>query len=456
MKKQTNLILAVGLLLAAILCLSGCSGNWAPPYASLDQTGYNVSVRFDAGDGVFAGTKDVYIVDAFSFDNAITAEDGSMGFYLLSPDDPLREEGAFTVSRNGYFLAGWYTERSPRINDQGEPLDDYGVPTSESGRPQGYTYSGKWDFASDLLTVDPNGSYSSDTPVCTLYAAWIPYFNYMFYAVDSESGDVELLETSQSIDLELPEWSMKTGKLDLKKFPESDNKTFDAAYLSSDLSVPMTEKICGADQYVDYETGTTSTESISIYTTWLEGSWFKVYTAEQLFNNSYLDGNYMICADLDFSEEVWAPTLTKGKFVGTIIGNGHTISNVSVIQSDNAQMFGGLFGALDSGALIQDLNFENISYTISAGSRMQGAAFGLLAGSVATDAVLDHVSISGTLSISESCYPSSSYLIGLLCGSGEVTNVDLGSISCKVAEEESTKLTVTCEETGEVTLTFHE
>lgn len=453
MKRIKKFILAAGSLLAVILCLTACSGHWDAPYESLNQSGYNVSVRFDANGGVFAGTNDVYIIDVFNQESA-SADSG--GCYLLSPDDPIREEGAFAVSRTGYFLAGWYTQRSPRVNDQGEPLDDYGVPTSVSGREQGYSYSGKWDFSTDTLTVDAAKTYSADTPVCTLYAAWIPYFTYEFHAVDVEAGTSEQVGSVQSIDLEVPSWNESTGKLDMKKFPGRDGYTLDAAYLSSDLSVAMTEKIHGSSAYVDYESGTTSTEVIPIYTTWLEGSWFKIFTAKQFYSNSRLDGNYIICGDIDFADEVWSPTLTKGKFTGKIIGNGFTFSNIAVIQADNSQLFGGLFGALDAGAVIEGLTFENVSYTIQAGSRMQGAAFGLLAGSLSSDAALNDIAVSGTIYISEKCYPLPSYVIGLLCGSGNPGDVDLSAITCQTAEENSDLISVETAPDGTVSVTFHQ
>lgn len=449
MKKLIKICVSAGLLLMAILAATSCSGNWDPPYEDLNKNGYNVSVKFDANGGVFAGTNDVYIIDVF---NSADVTDGK-GVYLLSPDDPLRAEGAFSISRNGYFLAGWYTTREARVNDKGEALDDYGVPVAESGRPQGYTYGGKWDFESNTLSMEGGAVLDSATPVQTLYAAWIPYFNYEFY-VENENGEFELLDTEASINLEIPQWSEKTGKLDSKSFPEREGYTFDSVYLDKSKSEQLIENINGADKYVDYETGTTSTEKVCIYTTWLEGSWFKIYTADQMSANSRLDGNYILCADIDFTESVWSPVLAKGKFAGKIYGNGYTISNVNVVQADNSQLFGGLFGSVDSGAVIDNVQFENISYEISVGSRMQGATFGLLAGTVASDAVLTDVTVSGKLIIGASCYPQESYVIGLLCGSGTLSSVDSTNITCSVTEGVE-NITVTTEENGTVTVVFN-
>lgn len=426
-------------------------------YASIGEEGYCISVRFDANGGQFAGVNDVFIVDVFSLENALAVDADTAGFHLLTPEDPLRTGGkeGYTATRNGYFLAGWYTERSLRVDESGNALDDYGVPCSQSGRTQGYTYSGKWNFEEDLLTVETNGDYRAETPVMTLYAAWIPYINYEFYSVDAATGEAAYLETVQSVDLAIPEWNQKTGKLNMNNFPSQDGKTFDCAYLSADLSQPLTESVSAAEHYVDYETGTLNVESVAIYTTWLDGSWYKIFTAQQFCDNARLDGNYIICADLDFADAVWSPTLIKGAFTGTIQGSGHTFSNIAATQADNSQIYGGLFGTLDSGAVIEDLTLDNVQFTVSAGSRMQGACFGLLTGSVTSGAKLENVSVSGTLYISEKCYPQPDYTIGLLCGSGSPDGVNY-SIDCQTAEDNSEKISVSVDNDGSVTVTFAE
>ncbi len=449
MKRIIKLGVLLGLLLSAVLTATACSGNWDPPYEDLNKDGYTVSVKFDANGGVFAGTKDVYIVDAFNYSDAVSDK----GVYLLAPEDPLRAEGAFEISRTGYFLAGWYTERSPRVNENNQPLDDFGVLTSESGREQGYSYSGRWDFEKDTLSVEYGQSFDSAQPAMTLYAAWIPYFTFEFYAENSD-GSFALVDTSTAIELEIPVWNESTGKLDTNSFPLRDGFTFGSAYLDSDKTTALTEKINGAESFVDYNTGTTSTEKIAIYSTWLEGSWFKIYNAKQFYNNSRLDGNYILCADIDFADEVWSPTLTKGKFTGKILGNGYKISNVNVVQADNSQLFGGLFGSIDDSAVFENVSFENVTYEIGAGSRMQGATFGLLGGTISTEAVLTTVSVSGKLIIGKDCYPQNGYAIGLLCSTGGYEEIDISKISCVVSDN-ADNISAEIENDGTVTVIFN-
>ena len=452
MTKQIKFIVTALLVLSLTVCLSACSDNWEAPYASLQENGYNVSVRFDVNGGFFAGATDVSVVDVFSLDSGIKNADGTLGFWLLKPEDPARAQGSFAATKNGYFLAGWYRERTLRVDEKGQPLDEYGVLCAESGREQGYTYSGKWDFETDTLNVDPNTDLSADSPALTLYAAWIPYIQYEFYSMDP-SGEPVLLSTLQSVDLQIPEWNQKNGKLNMKDFPQIDGKTFDAAYLDSGLTQPLTDTIHGQDGYVDYATGTLNVEAIPIYTTWLEGSWYKIFTADQLSSNARLDGNYILMDDLDFSGSIWPALFVKGEFSGTIQGNGHTVTGIHAIQADNSRLHGGLFGSIAAGAVITDLTLTDVTVTIEAGSRMQGAAFGLLAGSVSADAVFGNVNISGDLLISNQCYPQSDYTVGLLCGIGAPTGISY-EISCAAAEEGSDAVTVTVHDDDSVTVTF--
>ena len=446
MKKISKLLCLSVLLLAVIACVTAC-GKWGDTYATLEGEGYTVSVRYDVGDGVFAGTNDVSVVDVYALDDMKTNANGEKYTYLLTPDDAARGQSAFSVSYNGHFLAGWYQERTPRVNDKGEALDEYGQLCSVSGKEQGYVYAKPWDFEKPL-TVDPKGDYSASENYMTLYAAWVPYFNFEFYTVD-ENGVAALLETVQAISLDLPEWNEKTGKLDMKKFPEADGMTFEAAYMDANLTEASPETLTGT---WDPATGTSTTDTIKVYTTWMEGDWFRIYTAEQFYSNSRLGGNYILCADLDFSTAVWSPTLANGVFTGKIIGNGHKISNVTVEQADISAYYGGIFAGLSETAELRDVIFENVTYKIGAGSRMQGVSFGLLAGTVTDGATFENVAVGGSLVVGANCYPGD-YTIGLVCGQGSAAGVDHSGIIAS-AEEGSSITVETNTDTGVVTVTF--
>ena len=448
-------VFALALILAAAGCFTACA-QWKTPYKTLDKDGYTVSVRFDANGGSFANSpEDVYVIDVFNINSMKQDADGNRVTPLIAPDNPSREDKAFGISKNGYFFAGWYSSREARVDENGNALDEFGIPTSQSGREQGYIYSGLWDFENDLLKVDPSKEYSSEESVMTLYAAWIPYVNYEIYAPGAD-GQFEKLESVSAIELVLPQWNEKTGKLDMKRFPEIDGKTLDKVYLDEQMTEMAPATVKGD---VDYENGTTLTQTVKLYTTWLDGDWYRISNANQLYKIADLDGHYLISADLDFENEVWPSAFSGGAFKGGFYsadGNKYKISNVSVVQGNISTQNGGLFATLESGATFENIEFENVTYTLKTGSRKPDASFGLLAGKAASDVILDGVSVSGKIVVSDDCYANNNYVVGLLFGTGYNGQIDISSIDCEVDGDE-TKITVDVDrESGSVTLTFAE
>jgi len=445
------------LIVSAIVALTACS-KWEKPYTNADADGYTVSVRFDANGGMFAGTNDVFLVDVFHPATAPKNNSGKAEIALIAPDDSRRESNAFEVSNTGYFLAGWYRERTPRTDENGAALDVDGNLCSVSGKEQGYVYGGRWNFDKDRLQVDPNGTYTSSEPVMTLYAAWVPYYTYEFYALNPTTNLFEPLQSQQLLELELPEWNVNSGKIDMKRFPTVEGKTFDKAYLDPEMTQEITESVAGT---IDYDKGIATAETIKIYTTWLEGEWFHIYTAKQFYENSRASGNYLICADLDFTNQTWAPSLAKGEFRGTILGNGHKISNVTVKQGDARQEAGGLFGKLHASVVIKDLTIENVTYTLTGSINATGAAFGLFAGTIADETTLSNVSVSGTLQIDAENLITElgldgHYEIGLLCSDGTRAEISTDGITCELIKNESNKFSLTVNEDKTVTLIQNE
>lgn len=439
MKKQLKLICMVTLLAAVVILITAC-GKWGDTYAQLDESGYSVSVRFDANGGMFEGANDVFVVDVFNLETLPTNAEGKKYTYLMTPDDERRKTSQFEVSNSGYFLAGWYAVREPRVNEENQPLDAYGELCSVSGKPQGYTYGERWDF-SKPLTLDANKTYAAQENCLTLYAAWIPEFTFEIYTKDAASGAMTLATSTKAINLNLPAWNETTGKMDMKNFPTIEGKTFDGVYTDE----AMTESASGTQTGEwSLETGVATKTTIKLYTTWLDGTWYRISTAKQFKDNSRLNGNYILCADIDFSDLVWAPTLTTGEFTGQIIGNGHKISNVSVEQADFNQAYGGIFGALGATAKITDVIFENITYKIGVGSRIPNASFGLLTGQMQDGTVIENVAVSGELIIGKNIYADGNYAIGLVCGSEMAHGIDFTLI--KATSEDESVLGIVIEE----------
>lgn len=420
MKKKHHLLaplLGAVLLTLLLLSLASCA-NFGPPWDKMDGEGYTVSVRFDANGGLFAGTEKVTVVDVFNpLDNDAV--------YLLPPDDPRRGDGnAFEVSRTGYFFAGWYRERHEAEGTT--------------------TYGGKWNFDEDTLSVSGEGA-TSEVPVLTLYAAWIPYPTFEIYAKDS-SGNWVKTDTVTDLSLTVPAWDEKTGKLNMGSFPKREKHTLWNVYTDPECTQVAEGTYFGT---FDEETATPTVSVIPLYTEWREGDWYRIYDADQWLSLAGASRSYSVMADIDFEGFLWPPTFTKANFSGTVEGNGHVFRNISLHLGDNSQTNNGLFGTLSEKARIQNLALENVTVTLAAGSRKAGATFGLLCGGAAEGCALDGVTVSGKLILGKDMILGQDLRIGLVSAAG---NLGLDASLVTVESEEGGP-SFTVGEDGTVTAT---
>lgn len=402
MNHKTKKILMVAVLVVALLFITGCSQELSP-YQINDGEDYTVSVKFDANGGFFATNTSV-IVDSFNISQLSKDSSGNVNLALLSPDNQVRGIDAYTATNPDHFLAGWYAQRT-------ETAD-------------GFVYSQKWDFEKDRLAV-PAGEYSATEPVLTLYAVWVPMFEIEFYALDSG----ELLNTytfnpTTTEEILVPHWDEETGAIEMYDFPARDGYTFNGVYYDAAGTQAVDTPAVVHPGVVDAATGMAQNPSLKLYVDWVEGEWYHIYNAEQFLDNASVSGNYVIHEDLDFEGEIWPTSLMHGNFSGTIEGNGHTMKNITVEQTNNSKVNTGMFGSLTETAAISDLTFENVTLTIKGGTRVAGSSFGLLAGVVSDNAQLEGVKITNSvLNIDASAYfGTEDYVIGLVCGMG---NADL-------------------------------
>ena len=219
--------------------------------------------------------------------------------------------------------------------------------------------------------------------------------------------------------------------------------TFDQAYTDEAMTQQITSSLKGN---FDEEHGILAhSGTVKVYTEWLTGEWFHIYNAKQFYTNAKSDGHYVLHADLDFSNQIWKPALSFNAFTGSIIGNGHTVKNVNAVQNTSArdrQEYGGLFGQIAAEAVIKDVTFENVSYTLMEGSLAPQSYFGLLAGAIDDGATLENVTVSGILKIDSKRYPAN-YNLGLLCGTGTHGNISTENITAvEINGDTETPLTV--------------
>ncbi|MBQ8689448.1 MAG: hypothetical protein IJ515_03695 [Clostridia bacterium] len=446
MKKIRILLSVLFLLVAAVLMVS-CSSDTSP-YADYDKEGYNVSVKYDANGGTFS-TNTAVIVDSYDISKLPANSSGKKEITLVSPDNEVRDpQNTFIASRTGYFLAGWYTEKLPVTDGEGNHLDSDGNIAAVSGKEGAYTYSGRWDFENGTFAVDPSKEYTSHTPVLTLYAAWVPQFSFEFYDIDTG----ELLDTYQFDpmyiqSLKVPVWNTETGELRMNEFPEVENKTFNGVYLDPAGETPVTDSEIAHTGVFNPANATATGNAMKLYLDLLDGRWYNIYTADQFIKNSSPSGNYNILADLDFTDKIWSTTLMHGNFTGTIKGNGYTFKNINLYQTETSQINTGLFGSVADSAVIENVTFENVTLAIQTGSRLPTASFGLFAGTL-YDATLTNVAISGKIVITPTPLIDESTTIGLLCGMGELHGIDITGIRLEALapeDEYTDPITVTAD-----------
>ncbi len=442
---KIKLLISVLAIMAAALLLTSCFDD-PSPYSGYDESDYNVSVKYDANGGFFS-TNTSIIVDTYNLSKLPSDSSGNKKLTLISPDDEVRKsENAFVASKAGHFLVGWYTEKTAVTDEQGNELDANGNIASVSGEEVAYKYSGRWDFENGTYAVDPKKEYTASEPVLTLYAAWLPEFSFEFYDLDTgkllKSYDFDPMYI---MSMKLPEWNMTTGELDMHEFPTVDNMTYNNVYYDPAGEQPVTGTTVTHTGTIDAEAVTQSGEVMKLYVDMLDGKWYNIYNVDQFIKNASPTGNYNILADLDFEGKPWSTTLMHGDFSGTIKGNGYTISNITISQTDIAKVNTGLFGALTSSATIENVIFENITLNITAGSRLPNASFGLFAGTVAAGATLENLEISGKLVITPSPLITESTTIGVFCGEGTPGTLDISGIRVEVlppADEYTDPITV--------------
>ncbi len=429
MKLRTKAILLALLCVVTIAFFTSCKSE-VIPYETNNADNYTVSVKYDANGGIFTTNTSV-IVDSFNISELPENSDGNVEIALISPDDKNRGNDAFTAINNGHFLAGWYSERIESTDAEGNKI---------------YSYSNKWDFENDVFEVAADGEYKSEQPEMTLYAAWVPMFEIEFYSMDSgEYISNYVFDPTTTESISVPAWDEETGIIDMFNFPARSGYTFSKAFYDADGKNAVDTDFVNHPGVVNYETGTAENAVLKLYVEWLEGEWYHIYNAEQFLDNASVNGSYEIHADLDFADEIWPTAFMYGNFTGEIKGNGHVLKNIELTQTNNSKVNAGLFGYLTDTAKISDLTLENVTFTIKSGTRVVGTSYGLFAGTISNDTLLENVNIKdSTLQINTSCYFGvEDYSIGLVCGMGNSEMVESADIDCIVVGDNPESLNVT-------------
>lgn len=446
MNIRTKVILLLALVLVSVLLVTSCGEE--PPYEEYDENGYRVSVRYDANGGILTDGVSI-IMDTYSL-GSLPEKNGVKVIQLTDPENVAvrGDVNKFVPDRNGYSFVGWYAERTEVIDENGNVT---------------YKYSKKWDFKKDRLEVDPNGEYSSSNPVITLYAGWVPNVTVEFYLLSNPNllvGTKENIVAGGTIDV--PRWDVNMNDMFMGDFPEIDGRTYIAAYTDPEGKNRITGETLTHTGIVDDENLTVENPVMKVYVDAWAGEWNYVYSYADFyrhkasngsgFENGFdLEGNYVVMADIDFLEipsvdptlipnvyYTWEQSNVTGAFSGKLVGitkdNGERVKimNVNFTQAYyTPPKYNGLFGEICAGAVIENIDFENIIMNIDQGSRAMSVGYGLLAGKIDKNATINNVSLTGTIKISASCMfnKGGQIMIGLVCGDGYNHEIDYSGVT---------------------------
>ncbi len=434
MVKRVKIMLLLAGVAAACAGLAACQALTPPEH--YENEGYVITVTYDPNGGEFQGRDGVTIMDMFRPSDYAADEDGNISIVPRDPTDPKRPSGSssdpITLTRTGYSLVGWYTERTMNTDGNGNPVDDWGNSLSVDGDNNYYyidesgahvasypsfTYSGLWNFGEDSVVYSGDGTEKLEL---TLYAGWIPYFEFNYYyesdgewtqygstTFDWKTTYAEDSTTADYNTLWVPEWN--NGAMDYShsysnsstyNFPRRDGYTFDAAYSDDERLNKITDTFVHVGT-VDYQTGTATNFRQNIYVDFLEGTRYRIETAEQLSVNGDESGYYEILDDLDFENGKisWPASLMAGNFTGRFeAAEQVTISNVLVTfaRTGASDTQGGLFGTVEEEAVISNISFENVTFDLATvRQRLRNTRFGVFSGEIVEGAQITNVSLTG-------------------------------------------------------------
>lgn len=499
MKKKICTILSLSCIAAACIFAAGCAEKSAVD--KLREAGCKVFVTYNANGGKFIGTEKVYLLDGINPDDSCwtKSDDGKTHIKLTDPTNKLRPTGTtdkMTLMKTEYSLAGWYRNRELLKDEKGNALDEagnvltqkdemyflkltngdgserkvtvcdgqyfYEGEASDGGIVKdtatnkyvyerskaeakiaemvtpAYSYSGYWDFATDEIEyAESDGEVS-----LTLYAGWVPYYQYYYYA-KNDSGEWEKYGTTyfdyvlsssgnekyvDQGEMYLPNWQGGKGAMNYsshtyndkstKEFPSIAGKTFKAAYADKECTQQYTDKITH-NGTLDPATALPKDRIQNVYVEFYDEEMFKIETAEQLAANAKTNGSYEILNDLDFEKTTWPAVFTTGAFTGKMFsatGESIKLKNVKA-QYAGTTANGGLFGLIAAGAQLKNLRFENVTMDFASVTCSEtDTGYGLFSGDINGAAQIENITVSGAKLRLGIIQLQSGYKINLLAG----------------------------------------
>ena len=289
---------------------------------------------------------------------------GTVTDMLIKDPNVLETNPNDMILKSGYHIEGWYKTKT----------------TNPDGT---ITYSDKWDFDKDRMTLDG----------VVLYAKWEENrtYKYELYYKDSSGNDVfldgyECKEGAKFNDTLIRNKNV-AGFTSLGYLDEQGNPW------NSNFKHP------GGDADL----------TIKVYLDLIEGEYTVVKTARAFKNALSRNQNIYLYNDIDFDED----EINFGDYSGTILGNGYTVSNFTIGYDDSRtglkgeltdltgasnHLYVSLFFKLEN-AVIKDLTFKDAIVDIDTrNSQIKYLVFAPLA-IVMNNTTLENVSFTGSFDI---------------------------------------------------------
>lgn len=396
MKKKLITILISAAIVACLAGFASCGKLSAPDQAH--KNGNVVRINYDTNGGIIGGGDNVTLFDMFNPYKYTADANGNVHIKVLDPVDERRENiGKSESNKNpltkpGNILVGWYKTRTENADGS-------------------YSYSDKWNFETDSFEVKQDTAGEE----FTLYALWTEFFEFDYYRVKPD-GNIEFIRKDQlgvipsevkgtakayQAGIYLPDWVDGAMNYETNEyaytFPKIEGTTFSAAYLDRECKEKIT--VGNGEPYIHTgyvdEHGNAQNRVCNVYIAYDNGEKYKIETAKQFVKYASVDGDYEIANDLDFTEVQWPKSLTTGTFTGKIYGkDGKKIkfSNISAkitISGDYA----GLFGRIAENAVIDKIDFDNVTVDFVSGGIDAKSLIGSFAGYIDEKAKLEDVNL---------------------------------------------------------------
>lgn len=359
----------LSLIILLMLALSSChigADTYKEPWEIDNSFRYRVIYNALGGKINSSPVRETYYVDG----SLLKKPQGSAG---------LLTEPVF----GNKIVFGWYTAYK-NIGSEKEPVYEF-------------DQADLWDFETDRIS-DENTDHNK---TLTLYAHWIDPPSIMFVDADNTENILmrwEIVETEKRLS--------KPTTFERKIIEKSENLKKTTYSLLDYFRDP------DCNNRVLWENGKTVREiiqdrkgdpNIYIYCKYIEGKYTRIKNKTDLKNITDMNGKYIIADHIDMKNEFLLPL---GDFSGVIIGNGYTISNLSITATNRAGLLDisspeksfGLFSELCNASFI-DINIDNITISVDKKSNAD-ICVGVFGGR-ATNTVFENCTIQNSRVISD-------------------------------------------------------